>query len=112
MSGLDSSRRHSATRRFSPPDRLATGLSPGGQRRASIANLDRAFQIPGIGGVDLLLQLGLFADQRHHFVVVGHFAEFHRDFVEAVDDGFSSPMPSIAFSATVLLSSSSGSCRR
>ena len=37
MSGLDSSRRQSATRRFSPPDSVVTAASPGGQRNASIA---------------------------------------------------------------------------
>ena len=34
---MPSSRRHSATRRFSPPDRLVTRRSSGGQRSASIA---------------------------------------------------------------------------
>ena len=37
MSGFCKSRRHRATRRFSPPERTLTGVSPGGQRRASIA---------------------------------------------------------------------------
>ena len=37
MSGFSSSSRVSATRRFSPPDRLSTAASPGGQRSASIA---------------------------------------------------------------------------
>ncbi|MNY18508.1 hypothetical protein D3C86_1518890 [compost metagenome] len=37
MSGRDSSRRHSATRRFSPPDRWPTLASHGGRRSASAA---------------------------------------------------------------------------
>ena len=37
MSGFCSSRRHSATRRFSPPDRLAILASHGGRRSASAA---------------------------------------------------------------------------
>ncbi len=37
MSGFDSSSRHSATRRFSPPDRLAIFASQAGRRSASAA---------------------------------------------------------------------------
>ena len=37
MSGACSSRRQSATRRFSPPERMPQSVSPGGQRSASIA---------------------------------------------------------------------------
>ena len=37
MSGLDSSSRHSATRRFSPPESFAIFASHGGRRSASAA---------------------------------------------------------------------------
>ena len=37
MSGFDSSRRHSATRRFSPPDSVPIFASHGGRRSASAA---------------------------------------------------------------------------
>jgi hypothetical protein len=44
-------------RRFSPPDRLVTGLSPGGQRSASIAISSWLSRVQPSTGVDLLLEL-------------------------------------------------------
>jgi hypothetical protein len=48
MSGLLSSSRHSATRRFSPPDRLPMIASHGGRRSASaaISSCRSVFSLP------------------------------------------------------------------
>ena len=48
-------------------------------------DLDRAVQVPGVGRVDLLLQLGLLGDQVVHLVVRELLAEAQADLVEAVE---------------------------
>src|SRR5580704_10225330 len=53
MSGLESSSRASATRRFSPPERLSTLQSSGVHR-----HLDLGIDVPKVLGVDLLLEGG------------------------------------------------------
>ena len=58
-SGRDSSSRHSATRRRSPPDSVVTSASPGGRRSASMAISVVRVEVPGAGGLDLGLQVGL-----------------------------------------------------
>ena len=62
-SGWDSSSRHSATRRFSPPDRLVTSAS--GRRAAQRVHglLDLAVQVPGVPVVELLLQAAHLLEQ-------------------------------------------------
>ena len=58
-SGRDSSSRHSATRRRSPPE---SGRDVGVARRQAQrvhGDLDRALEVPRAGGLDLLLELGL-----------------------------------------------------
>ena len=79
-SGLDSSSRHSATRRRSPPESVATSASPGGHAQRVHGDLDVALEVPRAGRVDLVLELGLLgaellevgvgvAPHRQHLVV-------------------------------------------
>jgi hypothetical protein len=58
-SGCWSSSRHSATRRFSPPESVVTSASSGGQRSASMAISTLRSTVPRVGGVDLVLERGL-----------------------------------------------------
>ncbi len=84
-SGLDSSNRQRATRRRSPPERVVTAMSPGRQAQGVHGDLEGALEVPGAGGVDLVLQLGLFGEQ---CVEVGvRLAEGGADLVETVDEG-------------------------
>jgi hypothetical protein len=70
MSGSDSSRRHSATRRFSPPDSLFDLRIPVGQAQGIAGDLELALEFPAVFGVDGVLQLGLLVEQLVHLVVV------------------------------------------
>ena len=85
MSGFDSSRRHSATRRRSPPDSDCTLASHGGNRSASaaISSLRSSSQPPtaSIG----ILQLALLLEQPVHLVVLERLGELVADLVEALD---------------------------
>ena len=56
-----------ATRRASPPDRLVTGVSPGGPKGIH-GDLDVALEIPRTGSLDLRFEVGLL---RTELVVVG-----------------------------------------
>jgi hypothetical protein len=62
MSGLDSSSLHSATRRFSPPDRLPIFGVPGRQAQRVGGDFHLVFGI-GAGGGDDRFQPGLFLGQ-------------------------------------------------
>ena len=63
MSGLLSSSRHSATRRFSPPDSVPMSASHGGRRSASaaISSCRSVFSLPAAAMIDF--QLGLLGRQ-------------------------------------------------
>ena len=61
---MESSTRHSATRRRSPPESVVTSASAGGQRRASIADLEHAVEVPGVGALDPVLHLALLVEKR------------------------------------------------
>ena len=63
MSGLDSSRRHSATRRFSPPESGPIVASQGGRRSASAAISSCCSRFSPAGGGDDGLELGLLGGQ-------------------------------------------------
>ena len=56
--GRASSRRQSATRRRSPPESSSTSASAGGQAQRVHRAVERGVEVPGVGGVDLLLQVG------------------------------------------------------
>ena len=67
-SGLDSSSRHSATRRFSPPDRVVDVGVARREPQGVHGDLDLAVEVVGAGGLDLGLELGLLGAD---LVVVG-----------------------------------------
>ena len=48
--------------------------------------LHTAVQIPGVGGIDLFLQLALFGDQFIHFIVVHWLGEFQTNGVKFIDN--------------------------
>ena len=81
---MDSSSRHRATRRRSPPDRVVTSASPGREPQGVHGDLEGPVEVPGAGGVDLVLQVGLLGQQRVE-VGVG-VAEGRAHLVEAVDE--------------------------
>ena len=86
MSGADSSRRHSATRRFSPPESLLDLRVPVGGRRsasAAISSLRSSSQPPFASIASCSLRLLL--EQLVHLVVVHRFGELLADLVEALD---------------------------
>ena len=56
-SGCAASARHSATRRFSPPDSGPTRVVNGGARERRRGGLDARLQIPSVHRFDLVLQL-------------------------------------------------------
>ncbi|WDT78470.1 MAG: hypothetical protein MPW14_14825 [Candidatus Manganitrophus sp.] len=78
MSGLDSSSRHSATRRFSPPESLVTSRLPGRQAQRVGGDFELPVQLPGVHRVDLLLQLPLLLEQRRHLRVGHRLGELRR----------------------------------
>jgi hypothetical protein len=78
-----SSRRVSATRRFSPPDRLAPGCH-GGQRRLP-SRLRAGCRASTVDRVDLALELAHLLHQLVEVGVVLGIAHFGRDGVEAID---------------------------
>ena len=83
--GLASSSRHSATRRRSPPESVATSASPGGQAQGVHGDLEVRSSVPAVGRVDLVLQVGLLGEQ---LVEVGvGVAHGLADLVEAVEQG-------------------------
>ena len=84
-SGLDNSSRQRATRRRSPPDSFVTSMSAGGRLQGVHGYLEGALQVPGAGGVDLVLQVGLLGQQGIEVRV--RIAEGGADLVEAVDEG-------------------------
>jgi hypothetical protein len=63
MSGLDSSRRQSATRRFSPPERTSTLASHGGQAQRIGRDLELRVERRGVRGGEQLLQLLLLGGE-------------------------------------------------
>ena len=67
-SGWFSSSRHSATRRASPPDRLVTSASPGGQAQRVHGDVDVPVEVVRALGGDLGLEVGLLGAD---LVVVG-----------------------------------------
>jgi hypothetical protein len=67
-SGALSSRRHRATRRLSPPDKVVTEASAGGRRSASIACSSWAVEFPGVGLIDAVLYLALLFQDLLHLV--------------------------------------------
>ncbi|MEZ6023636.1 MAG: hypothetical protein R3C16_09570 [Hyphomonadaceae bacterium] len=81
MSGFDSKSRHSATRRRSPPEELLNAPIVRRAAQRVHRHLDAAVDVPRIGRIDLLLQLGHLL---HQFIGIV-LADFHADFVEAVD---------------------------
>ena len=83
MSGFCSRRRHRATRRTSPPDSVAMSASPGGHAQGVHGDLDRAVQIPAVGGLDGVLHPRLLLEQLLHLVAVHRLAEAGIDLVEA-----------------------------
>ncbi len=48
-------------------------------------DFDFALDVPGADRFDLFLQIALLFDELVHFIIVGHFAEFHGDFVETIE---------------------------
>ena len=86
MSGCDSSKRHSATRRRSPPEIFVTSASQGGRRKRVGRDFELALELPAAFGVDGVLQLRLLFEQLVHciFAEIG-IGELVADRIEAVD---------------------------
>ena len=61
---MDRSSRHSATRRRSPPDRVRDIGVAWREPEGVHGDLEGAVELPGAGGVDLGLQVGLLGEQR------------------------------------------------
>ena len=80
--GLLQQRRHSATRRRSPPESVATSWSPA-DSAARPWRCRGCAAAPPLHRVDLLLQLGLLGHQRVHVGV--RIPELRRHLVEAVE---------------------------
>ena len=62
-SGFDSSSRHSATRRRSPPESFVTSASAGREPQRVHRDLELTIEVPAVDGVDLVLQLGLLSEE-------------------------------------------------
>ena len=101
-SGLDSSSRHRATRRRSPPDSVVTSRVARREAQGVHGDLEGAVEVPGAGGVDLVLELGLLGQQ---LVEVGvGLAHGRADLVEAVERGrLVSATPSATLPSDVLV---------
>ena len=112
MSGFSSSSRVSATRRFSPPDRLSTGASPGGQRKRVHRDLELVVERPAVDRVDLLLQLAHLGHQRVEIGIAGGSAICAQIALKRSIMSATGRTPSLTFSMTVLVGSSCGSCSR
>ena len=63
----------SATRLRSPPERVLTSASPGGQPHGVHGDLDAAVEVPPLGRLDRVLDPGLLLEQGVHLVGVGPF---------------------------------------
>ena len=85
MSGSSSSTRHSATRRFSPPDSVVHIRVRRRQSQRIHRDLDLAVELPQILRVDLLLHLRLLLEQLRHLVVRHRLGELHRDLLELLE---------------------------
>ncbi len=48
-------------------------------------DLDRAVELPAVGGLDLLLQIALLGDERVHLVIAHRFAELRAHRLEALE---------------------------
>ena len=82
---MESSSRHSATRRRSPPESVVDVGVARREPEGVHGDLEGPLEVPGAGGVDLVLQLGLLGQQ---LVEVGvGLAHRRADLVEAVDQG-------------------------
>ena len=104
------SRRVSAIRRFSPPDRLSTDQSPGGQRSASIATSSWLSSVQPSTASILLLELAHLLHQGVEVGVVLGIAHLAEIALKRSTMSATSRAPSLTFSSTVLLGSSCGSC--
>jgi hypothetical protein len=62
----------------------STGVSPGGQRRASMA-ISSAVQVPGVQGVELFLHFALALDQFVHLIVAHRLGELVVDLLELLE---------------------------
>ena len=82
MSGADSSSRHSATRRFSPPDSVAIFASHGGRRSASaaISSLRSSSQPPAASMASC--NCAWRVEQRIHLLIVHRLGELLADLIE------------------------------
>ena len=78
--------RHSATRRFSPPDEMGHRRVGGRQPQRIHRHVQRAVELPAVARVDGILQLGLLGQELLHRRVVHRLAELIGDDVEAVED--------------------------
>ena len=85
MSGFSSSSRVSATRRFSPPDRLSTVGVAGRAAQRVHRDFELVVERPAVDRVDLLLQFAHLGHQRVEIGVSGGSAISARDRVEPVD---------------------------
>ena len=82
--GFSSSSRVSATRRFSPPERLVDFAIARRAAQGVHRDLELVVERPAVDRVDLLLQLAHFGHQRVEVAAFGRVAEHHADRVEAV----------------------------
>ena len=71
MSGCSRRTRHSATRRFSPPESVVTDGVARRQPQGVHGDVDGPVEVPEIERLDPLLQIALPLEQRGH-LVVGH----------------------------------------
>jgi hypothetical protein len=110
--GFWSSSRVSATRRFSPPDRL---VDRGVARRAAQRvhrDLELVVERPAVDRVDLLLELAHLGHQRVEIGVVPGDRPSAEMALKRSIMSATSRTPSLTFSSTVLVGSSCGSCSR
>jgi hypothetical protein len=112
MSGFDSSSRHSATRRFSPPDRFSTAASQGGRRSASAAtsSLRSRSQAPAAS----IFSCSSACSASRSFISSSDMgsANFMLTSLNWFSSDLVSATPSSTLARTSRLLSSSGSCAR
>ena len=110
MSGCCSNKRHSATRRFSPPEQMPTSVSPGGQRSASMAisSFESRSQAPAASSLSCTLAC------RSMSLSMSAFGSAKASLISSnsLSRSMTGCTPCSTISFTVFDSSSCGSCSR